>query len=196
MRNTNPKMPTKMSLFILALCISSISMAQQFTISNSSSTLTIEGTSSLHDWEEVAEIFKGSIRIDKDTEFFIKKLDVTIQAESLKSGKRAMDKNTYKALKTDTYKTISYTLTSVKNLIDNGNGNYTAEVSGNLTIAGVKKGISMNLTLAFINNGLSIKGEKKIKMTDYNIEPPKALLGTITTGDEITVNFNLKSSNL
>lgn len=171
-------------------------MAQQFTISNSSSTLTIEGTSSLHDWEEVAEIFKGSIRIDKDTEFFIKKLDVTIQAESLKSGKRAMDKNTYKALKTDTYKTISYTLTSVKNLIDNGNGNYTAEVSGNLTIAGVKKGISMNLTLAFINNGLSIKGEKKIKMTDYNIEPPKALLGTITTGDEITVNFNLKSSNL
>lgn len=171
-------------------------MAQQFTISNSSSTLTIEGTSSLHDWEEVAEIFKGSIRIDKDTELFIKELDVTIQAESLKSGKRAMDKNTYKALKTDTYKTISYTLTSVKNLIDNGNGNYTAEVSGNLTIAGVKKGISMNLTLAFINNGLSIKGEKKIKMTDYNIEPPKALLGTITTGDEITVNFNLKSSNL
>ena len=35
-----------------------------------------------------------------------------------------------------------------------------------------------------------LEGKKALKMTDYNIEPPKALLGTITTGDDIEVHFN------
>lgn len=27
-------------------------------------------------------------------------------------------------------------------------------------------------------------------MTDFNVTPPKALMGTITTGNDITVKFN------
>jgi hypothetical protein len=39
------------------------------------------------------------------------------------------------------------------------------------------------------SNMVALEGEKTFNMTDYAIEPPKALFGTITTGDEITIKF-------
>ena len=39
---------------------------------------------------------------------------------------------------------------------------------------------------------MSIVGEKSIKMTSYGVEPPTALLGTIKTGDDLTIKFNIK----
>ena len=41
-----------------------------------------------------------------------------------------------------------------------------------------------------LDNKVVLKGEKTFKMTEFKIDPPKALLGTITTGDEITIKFN------
>ena len=38
-------------------------------------------------------------------------------------------------------------------------------------------------------NMVSLEGEKTFNMTDYGIEPPTALFGTITTGDEVTIKF-------
>jgi hypothetical protein len=28
-------------------------------------------------------------------------------------------------------------------------------------------------------------------MTEFNMEPPKAMMGTIKAGDEVTINFNI-----
>jgi hypothetical protein len=35
------------------------------------------------------------------------------------------------------------------------------------------------------------KGSKKIKMTDFNVEPPSFMFGSVKTGDEITVTFDV-----
>jgi len=32
---------------------------------------------------------------------------------------------------------------------------------------------------------------KKIKMSDYGIDPPSFMFGTVKTGDEMTVSFNV-----
>jgi hypothetical protein len=40
-------------------------------------------------------------------------------------------------------------------------------------------------------NRIQIKGSKKVKMTDFNISPPTAMLGTLKTGDEVTISFTL-----
>ena len=39
-----------------------------------------------------------------------------------------------------------------------------------------------------------VSGAYPMKMTDFGIEPPTALLGTMTTGDDVTINFNLTLS--
>ena len=38
---------------------------------------------------------------------------------------------------------------------------------------------------------INIKGEKTLKMSDFDVKPPTALLGTLKTGNDITIKFNL-----
>ena len=42
------------------------------------------------------------------------------------------------------------------------------------------------------DKSFTVTGIKKMKMTDYNVKPPTALFGTITTGDAISISYNLK----
>lgn len=156
---------------------------------NKASSLTVLGTSSLHDWEIDAEEQSGKI-VFKDLEAGeIAQLQVAIEAESLKSGKSGMDKNTYKALKTDKYKSISFVLAEVTQTTRKGDGNYALSVRGDLTVAGVKKRIPLQFSLKVDGAKIKLTGEKSFKMTDFGVEPPTALLGTITTGDDVTIKF-------
>ena len=167
--------------------------AQSHKLSNGEGEVTVTGTSTLHDWEEVAEQKSGSISLDNTGELpKIKSLKFTVEAESLKSGKGAMDKNTYKALNTDDYKQIVFELKQVKSIspVVSTANKYRVVATGNLTISGTTNTIDLPFNLTVTDSKVLLEGKKPLKMTDYNIEPPKALLGTITTGDEIEVHFN------
>ena len=164
-------------------------MAQNYTLSNSASQLTVFGTSNLHDWEVVAEQQSGDIKLVNDGTLSISELKVKIVSESLKSGKSGMDKNTYKALKTNSYKSIDFEMLQVKSMESVGNSNYKVTVTGNLTIAGVTKKIELSFKMGVSDSKVTLEGEKAINMTHYNVEPPTALLGTIKTGEELTIKF-------
>jgi polyisoprenoid-binding protein YceI len=167
-----------------------LSVAQQFNLNNQESTLNVLGTSSLHDWEITTESQNGKIVFKDMNTSDIEKLDISVKAESLKSGKNGMDKNTYKALKTDDFETIDFELIKLDNVVKKAEGKFTVKTTGDLTVSGVKKRISLNFEIDTSSaKSIILTGEKNIKMTDFNIEPPKALFGTITTGDEITIKF-------
>lgn len=187
----NTKKPNQVvSFIILFFLTSNLISAQQFNLINGESKLTVLGTSSLHDWHVTAENQSGKIVFKNLETGEIEKCNVEIVAESLKSGKSSMDKNTYKALKTDSYKTISFQLVEVKETTNKGNGKFTVHTQGDLTIAGVKKRVSLDFTTTISDNKITLVGEKKFKMTDFKIDPPKAMFGTITTGDEVTIKFS------
>ncbi|MFG6687402.1 YceI family protein [Mariniflexile sp. HNIBRBA6329] len=189
--NPNKKMYKRvLSLMALFVLTTHLIQAQQFNLTNKESTLTVLGTSSLHDWHITAEQQSGKIVFKNLEAGEIDKCNIDIVAESLKSGKSSMDKNTYKALNTSSYKTISFQLINVKEVANKGNGKFTLKTEGDLSISGVKKRIPLEFSLSIVDGKITLTGEKKIKMTDFKIDPPKALLGTITTGDDITIKFS------
>lgn len=179
-----------LSLAILLILSTPQVYSQTFNLNNQASKLTISGTSSLHDWDIIAEQQKGQIVLNISNELKIEKLTLEVTAESLKSGKGAMDKNTYKALNTSKHKSINFQLTDVKQIKMSENDSYNIEMAGNLTIAGVTKKLNLQLDMQVASDKVTLNGKKAFKMTDFGIKPPKALLGTITTGDEVTITFN------
>ena len=178
------------SAFALFIAVVALGNAQQVNLKNQESSLQVLGTSSLHDWEVVAKEQSGSITFKDMEAAEIEKISFEVIAESLKSGKSGMDKNIYKALNTNAHKKISYQLVTVKGVEAKGNGQFNVKTEGDLTISGTKKRVPLDFTLEISGGKVRLTGEKKLKMTDFNVTPPKALMGTITTGNDITVKFN------
>ncbi|MBK5191971.1 MAG: YceI family protein [Flavobacteriaceae bacterium] len=178
------------SLFIFILT-TQISVAQTFKVNNSASRMEVLGTSNIHDWEILAKDFQGTINLELENGQLVKisQLDFSVIAESLESGKGGMDNNTYKALNTDKYKTIIYKLVKVNNIDRTSNNQCKITASGYLTIAGTKKPIDITFDSKISDGNIVLSGNKAIKMSNFNIDAPTALFGTITTGDEVNIKF-------
>lgn len=179
------------SLLFMALTVQ-FSVAQTYQLSNSSSTLQIDGTSNIHDWSIVAKQQDGEVvvKFEDGKLISIAQLNFAVMAESLKSGKSSMDKNTYKALNTGKYKKIVYKLNKVNRLDCPSNGSCKVNATGSLTINGVTKNVEINFNVKASESKIVFSGSKTINMTDYGIEPPTAVFGTITTGDTVVVKFD------
>lgn len=158
-------------------------IAQKLESNLSESTMTISGTSTLHDWESAVEEFKATCTLREGD---IQNASFEAKVESIKSGTKAMDQNTYKAMKSEQFPKISFSSTSVKSAENH------LEVSGKLTIAGTSKTIHMKLNREkWSEETMTVSGSYSLKMSDYGIDPPRAMLGTIRTGDEVTISFNI-----
>ena len=178
------------SLFILILT-TQISIAQSYKVNNSAYKMEVLGTSNIHDWEIPAKDFQGTINLEMENGQLvnISQLDFSVIAESLKSGKGGMDKNTYKALNTDKYKTIVYQLVKVNNIDYTSKSQCKITTSGYLTLAGTKKLIDITFDSKISDSNIVLSGNKAIKMSNFNIDAPTAMFGTITTGDEVNIKF-------
>jgi len=150
--------------------------------------LKVTGTSTLHDWEMVSTQAQGeAVLVQQDGKLKgIQKLSVTMQAESLKSGKNAMDKNTYAALETKKHKDVRFVLTDISST-----GSNTWNAKGNFTIAGVTQPASFEVRSSPSGTGYNFQGKHAFKLTDYKIDPPTALMGTVKTGNEVVIHFNI-----
>ncbi|MDZ7847890.1 MAG: YceI family protein [Owenweeksia sp.] len=79
------------------------------------SSLKVSGTSTVHDWEMEAKGMNGVMNVDLyEDSMDIKNLSLTVEVNSLKSGKSVMDGKTYDALKEEKYPTINYKMTEAK----------------------------------------------------------------------------------
>lgn len=176
-------------LISISLLISATVASQVLKIAPKSSVITINGTSNLHDWKSKSETIKGELILAGENQ--VKSFTLDIPVKSIKSGEKLMDTKTYETFNADKHPNISFRLTDVSNLQVNGN-NVNVVFNGNLTMAGATKKIAIKATGKNIKTGTyTFNGSVNLKMTDFKMQPPTALLGTMKVGDGVRLAFDI-----
>lgn len=149
---------------------------------------SVLGTSTLHDWEMKSASRTGTANLTvTDSKLVdINSIDITLPAETVKSEKKSMDKVAYETLKTDKFKNIKYVLKSADKVNET-----TWNLTGTYTIAGVSKVLKTQVKTTVTNGVVNIQGSNKITFTEFGMKSPTALLGTIRTGEDLIIKFNL-----
>lgn len=180
-------------LLIIIVIVSGLHGQTIYTIKTSD--MNIRGTSTMHDWELKATTINGNCVMSCEGKEIrdIKSFSLTIPTKSLKSvnGSKMMDDKVYSALKSETVQNITFKLEKIVSITPSGNG-WDVTASGSLSIAGVSSNDVLVVHITEEQNGtFTLSGVKKLKMKDYNVDPPKAMLGALTTGNEIQIEFKI-----
>ncbi|MCV9928402.1 YceI family protein [Flavobacterium sp. LS1R49] len=183
----SPKIKLLFSTLLFFGIIFSSSAQKNFTL-DAKTNFSVSGTSTMHDWEMKSDSKTGTANftITDSRLTSINSIDITLPAESIKSEKTSMDKVAYKTLKTDKFKNIKYVLKSAEKINET-----TWELTGTYTIAGVSKVLKTQVKTSVTKEAVTLQGSNKITFTDFGMKSPTALLGTIKTGENLTIKFNL-----
>jgi len=162
-----------------------------------SSKVSLAGTSNIHPWtasstaarlirlDVVADVAGEDVWTTVLTPGAIAAFEVAIPAATLTSPKEGLDKNMHKALKVTQHPDITFRLTRLERADATG----AMKGIGTLRIAGVEREMTLLLTTQRGDAGLTVTGQVPLLMTDFGIEPPKAMLGLLKTDPKVTVTF-------
>ena len=180
---------------------SSTSAQHDAVLLKDESNLSVSGTSNLHDWEVKAEDFSIDLELGSEATIapVIEKVRLICKAASITSDNSIMTNKTRDALQPDKNPDIVFRSDDSSSLTLN-NGHFSSTITGDLTINGVKRKVSVPFEGRITGNKLIVKGSKSLKMGDFSIKPPTAIMGALKTDETITVtfdfSFNVPSDNM
>ena len=178
----------KVSAIAVLLLLTTVVFGQK-AYSLKSQKMSVDGTSSLHDWtSDVTKVdWSGNLTVEGSSVKAISGVNVKIQVTDIKSEKGGMmDDKTYEAFKSEQFPTITFSLTSATVT------GSSVKANGTLTMAGVSKPIVMTVAAKVLADGsVHLSGSQVINMKDYKMTPPKAVMGTIKVGEKVTFLFEL-----
>jgi polyisoprenoid-binding protein YceI len=180
-------------LILLFIFSTHLANAQNVLQSNvEKSDLVVKGTSSLHDWNMISDKFNCSVIIKRGEEkVLIESVSFKLSSTSLTSDNSIMDKKAWDALKTEEFKSIQF-VSNEQIELHRESKNLIGEIDGELNLSGIKKKVTVPYKGELDDLGnLNISGEISLKMSEFGIVPPTALMGTIKTGDVVTVSFQV-----
>lgn len=157
----------------------------------------VEGTSTIHDWSCEAEEISGTVTPAPEAEQPLSNLQstsLTIPVDQFECGKDKMNRKLREAFKTDDHPAIEFEANTVSaQVAAAGSGPATSIlVKGDLTMAGTTRAIEIRAEGYDQAHGrLKFTGQHQLDMTDYEMDPPTAIWGTIKTGEEVTIHFEV-----
>ncbi len=158
------------------------------------SKLWIEGTSTIHDWTCEIEQVEGFLDLEASATAVTEpsRVEVSVPVRSIECNNGTMNKKTRKALAADAHPLILYELLDAEVLPGPANDAFQLKTTGRLMIAGTTKSIEMTVEGRRLPDGrFRLTGSLPLLMTDFGIDPPKAMLGTLKTGDRVVVHFDV-----
>ena len=166
----------------------------------SESAITIKGTSNVNKFTCTSSYIQGAgtaTSVSNDMSDPDVSADIAAQVKLFDCGNGRMNKDLWNALKSDDHPLITYSLDdALAGQLKTDDGDVVSIfASGSLAIAGVDQPIELALTAKMLDDGMyAITGQQDVKMSDFGVEPPTALLGLVKAHDDITIYFDLRST--
>lgn len=202
------KLAKNISLFtFLFLCSTSLLFAQESYSISEDTEVNIEGSSTLHAWKAIVGKVEGNLmphskfakmKIKEGAEVGV--VSLKFEVATIDGGRGdTMNDKIKNALKNDTSPFIEFVAkepAKIVSIAGDSENKFNVISKGDLSMAGVTKPIEINLIGEFVDkNTIKFTGAQEMKMSDFDIEKPSAMFGTIVAGGDIKINFNLVFSN-
>jgi len=166
------------------------SVTLQFT---EGSELVVEGSSNVRAWTMDVAGFEGEARAEAADGALpsLQRIEVTVPVEALRSDRSSMQEKAHKALKKEEHPDISFEASDID--VSRAQGeSFGIFATGELTIAGTTRSVEVQGTGSRQADGsYRIQGDHEISLSNFDVEPPSALLGTLTVDDEVRVDFDV-----
>lgn len=163
------------------------------------SRLWFEGGSTVRGWDCEATTLEGVsvVEVEGD-ELSVAALndaaatiELDIPVAKLECGNGKMNDHMRKALRAGDHPTIVYRH-DAHELVTDAAGDAAVRMTGRLTIAGEEREITLDGAAAIDPDGaLRISGSHELDMTEFGIEPPKLMLGTLKVHERVTIHFDM-----
>jgi len=187
------------TLCILPLAWTAVARADAPALTVAAARVSIEGTSNVHAYtastsavrvtriEAGAGIAAGAPTLLDDMlkPGGIQAFDVAVSAATLTSPRDGLDKNMHKALKVTEFPDITFHLVT----LEPSGTSYRA--AGTMTLAGVTKDVVFTLKAQRAADTIVVNGTANLLMTDFGIQPPKAMMGMLKTDPKVLVRVEL-----
>lgn len=162
------------------------------------SRVTFDGTSTVRRWSCAAGVIEAAIAAEGEGSVgavlqarkAVEEVVLTFPVDRLDCGNGTMNGHMRRALNAETHRAITFRLTGY----DLAAGTpVTGTLRGALTINGVTKPIALEARFSAATGGaLRVAGTYPLMMTDWQVTPPTLMLGTLTVGPVVTVQFDLQ----
>lgn len=192
-------------LLTLLFTFTNISEAQDNSIELTLSEgheMMIDGTSNVRDWDAQVNVINATFVLSEFdmsdlsslTSDHFQTLELAFPVKDIESDSGRLTRNLQGYLKDDDYPIITFNLSNIESVSVNGN-QATITANGVINAAGVDHETTMNVEATFENGSVTFTGTQPLKMTDFNIDPPTAMLGSIRARDEIDIIYSLTFTN-
>ena len=208
-------------LITVAVVAAAPLFAQQSTrfVAGAPSQLVLEGSSNVTDWRCRGTSIDGRVEvaapldhindvIDRIEDGAIGKwmnnpaaarfpqpeLQLRVPVSVLRCGNRQMERDMYRALRSDAHPAIEFRFTKLVGGVDHDidSGKYRATVAGVLSLAGAARTITVNVEVERIaRDRFRLRARFPLRMTDFRITPPTALFGLVKASDDLVVHFDV-----
>ncbi len=117
-----------------------------------------------------------------------------IPVQTLRCGNRQMERDMYRALRSDEHPAIEFRFAELIGGInhDIDGGTYHAKIAGVLSLAGAKRTVNVDIVATRVaRDRFRLRARLPLRMTDFRITPPTALFGMVKAKDDLVVQFDL-----
>lgn len=187
---------TATALLLIAIGAAWRPAADPLTIA-AGSKLWFDGKSTVRDWSCKATAIEGAIDAAGASavadvlkgEKAVRAATLTFPTAKLDCANGTMNGHMLKALNATQHPAITFALTSYELAAATP---VKGTLQGTLTINGVAKPITLPAEFAAAGPALRVTGSYALNMTEWQVAPPKLMMGALKVNPMVTVNFDLQ----